>query len=220
MGQNENNEIENNSVSTDSTIYKLKYGLRLGFDISKIVRTAIDDEYSGFEINADFRLTKKLFIAAEVGNEERTTTTDFLNSTADGSYIKAGVDYNLYTNWLGADDLIYSGFRIGYSTFNQTINSFTVFNRNQSFEQGTFTTPIEIDGLDAIWGELIMGIKAEVLPNLYMGVNVQFKLLANETEPDNFENVYIPGFNRTFDSGSFGIGFGYNIAYLIPFKKK
>ena len=53
-----------------------------------------------------------------------------------------------------------------------------------------------------------------------MGLNVQFKGLITEKEPDNFENVYIPGFNRTFDSGGFGVGFGYNISYLIPIYKK
>ena len=63
-------------------------------------------------------------------------------------------------------------------------------------------------------------MKAEVLPNLFLGANVQFKILASETEPDNFENLYIPGYNRTFDSGRFGIGFGYNVSYLIPIYKK
>ena len=41
-----------------------------------------------------------------------------------------------------------------------------------------------------------------------------------ETEPENFENLYIPGFGRTFDSGNFGVGFGYNVSYLIPLYKK
>ena len=52
------------------------------------------------------------------------------------------------------------------------------------------------------------------------GFNVQLKGLITETEPNNFENLYIPGFNRTYDSGRFGTGFNFNLSYLIPIFKK
>lgn len=66
----------------------------------------------------------------------------------------------------------------------------------------------------------MFGFKAEVLTNLFVGVNLQMKRRLYETQPDNFENIYIPGFGRTFDSGKFGIGFGYNVSYLVPLYKK
>jgi len=213
-------DAQNDSIVQDSTKYKQKYGLRFGGDLSKILRTVIDDDYTGFEINADYRYSKSLFIAGEIGTEEKTTSTEFLNSTAKGSYFKAGIDYNMYKNWLNMENMIYSGFRVGASTFSQTINSYTIFNTNQDFLQNTITESIEYNGLTAIWAELIFGIKAEVLNNLYVGLNVQLKGRISETEPDNFENIYIPGFGSTYDSGSFGIGFGYNVSYLIPLYKK
>ena len=213
-------ETTKDSVLQDSIVYKEKYGLRLGGDVYKLVRTAIDDEYSGFEINGDFRLTKNLYIAGEFGFEEKTTVTDFLNSTANGGYFKAGVDYNFYQNWFGLENMIYGGLRAGFGTFKQTINSYTIYNVNQTYPQTVINESQEFSGLTSIWSELIIGIKAETLNNLYIGVNVQFKGRITETEPDNFENIYIPGFGRTFDSGSFGIGFGYNVSYLIPFYKK
>jgi len=211
---------QNDSIAQDSTKYKQKYGLRLGGDLGKIVRTAIDDDYTGFEINADYRYSKNLFIAGELGTEEKTTSTEFLNSTAKGSYFKAGIDYNMYKNWLDMENMIYSGFRVGASSFSQTVNSYTVFNTNQDFPQTTITESSEHKGLNAIWAELIIGLKAEVLNNLFVGLNVQLKARITETEPDNFENIYIPGFGRTYDSGRFGIGFGYNVSYLIPLYKK
>ena len=207
-------------TSQDSMVYEKPYGLRLGGDIGKLIRTAIDSDYTGFEINGDYRITEDLYIAGELGTEERTTTTDFLNSTAKGNYLKAGVDYNFYENWFGLDNMIYGGLRVGAATFSQTINSYTVYNTNQTFGTNFNDEPREIKGLNALWSELIVGIKAEILNNLYMGINVQFKGLITEKEPENFENVYIPGFNRTYDSGRFGVGFGYNISYLIPFYKK
>jgi hypothetical protein len=208
-------------TATDSITYKESYGLRIGGDLSKLIRTLIDDDYTGFEINADYRLTKKLYLAGELGTEEKITTTDFLDVTTKGSYFKAGVDYNMYQNWLDMENMIYSGFRVGVSSFSQEINSFTIFDtNNQTFGQFTSTDSEKFDGLSAIWVELIFGIKAEVLNNLYMGLNVQLKALVSDDKPSNFENLYIPGFNRTYDSGIIGAGFGYSISYLLPIYKK
>ncbi|GGI57791.1 DUF6048 family protein [Winogradskyella haliclonae] len=215
-------QVEAQEKTQDTTVFKQKYGLRLGADISKLIRSAIDNDYQGFEINGDYRLTQRLYLAGELGNEERTLDSEALNSTAKGSYFKAGVDYNLYRNWLDMENMIYSGFRVGASSFSQTLNSYTIYDVNNQYlgQQITITDPEEFDGLTAIWGEIILGIKAEVLTNLFMGLNVQMKFLVSETSPDNFENLYIPGFNRTYDSGIVGAGFGYNISYLIPIYKK
>lgn len=208
-------------IKTDTLVYKQKYGLRLGGDVSKLVRSFLDDNYKGFEINGDYRLTKNVFIAGELGTEEKTTTNSFLNVTSTGTYFKAGVDYNLYKNWLDMENMIYSGFRVGAGSFSQTQNSFTVYNTDQYWdEQFSSNTTKDFNGLTALWAELIFGIKAQVVNNLYLGLNVQLKGMITQDEPSNFENLYVPGFNKTYDSGRFGIGFGYNVSYLIPIYKK
>lgn len=223
---------EDTTKTTDSIKKTQKYGLRVGADLSKLIRSAIDDDYQGFELNGDFRLTEKWYVAAELGNEEKTTsitstdatgstTTEFLNATASGSYIKAGLDYNMYTNWLGMENMIYSGFRTGFSTFSQTRNSYTVYAQDQFWTpQFTNAEPEEFSGLSAIWLELIVGIKAEIINNLFIGLNAQLKGLISDDQPENFETLYIPGFNKTYDSGKFGVGYGYSISYLIPIFKK
>jgi len=211
---------QNDSIVNDSIRYAQKYGLRLGGDLSKITKTIIDDDYTGFEINADYRLSKNLYVAGELGTEERTKSNEFLNSTAKGSYIKGGIDYNMYKNWFGMENMIYSGFRLGASSFSQTINSYTVYSTNQSWPQTTNLDGTEFKGLTAIWSEIIFGLKAELVNNIYVGFNVQLKARITEKEPANFENIFIPGFGRTYDSGRFGIAFGYNVSYLIPLYKK
>lgn len=212
---------ENPEKTSDTLVFKQKYGLRLGADIGKILRTAIDDDYTGFEINGDYRLTKRMYLAGELGTEERRIATSFLDVTATGSYFKAGIDYNSYTNWLDMQNMIFFGFRGGVSTFNQSLNSFTVYNTDQYWQnQFTDNPNREFNGLTAIWAELMLGLKAELLTNLFAGLNVQIKAMVNENEPNGLENLYVPGFNRTYDSGRFGIGFGYTLSYLIPIYKK
>lgn len=212
---------EDTKKAVDTLKQPLQYGLRVGTDISKLVKTALDDDYKGFEINGDFRVTKNWYIAAELGTEAQTTNNDFISATASGSYIKAGADYNMYTNWLNAKNMIYTGFRAGFSTFSQTRNSYTVYAQDQFWTpQFTNTEAIEYSGLSAIWVELMIGIKAEIFNNLFIGVNAQLKSLVTENKPGNFDNLYIPGFNKTYDNGKFGVGFGYTISYLIPIFKK
>jgi hypothetical protein len=216
-----NAQIGDTEKQQDTLVYKQKYGLRLGGDIGKIARSIIDKEYTGFEINGDYRLTKNLYIAGELGTEERRIATNFLDITANGSYFKAGIDYNTYTNWLDMQNMVYTGFRVGVSTFSQTQNQFTIYNTDQYWNNPfTETQAREYNGLSAIWAELIIGLKAELFTNFYAGLNIQIKALVSQDQPVDFENLYVPGFNRTYDSGRFGLGFGYTLSYLVPIFKK
>lgn len=215
---------QNDSIAptaNDSIKIKEKYGLRVGGDIGKLIRSFVDDDYSGFEISADYRLKKRLYIAGEIGIDKKNTVNDYLNITTNGSYIKAGIDYNMYQNWLDMDNMIYAGFRVCASTFSQKLNSYTIYTTNPYWSpQLTSSEVQEFKGLTAIWPELMLGIKAQLLNNLYLSLNVQFKISASETEPNNFENVYIPGFNKTFDSSGIGVGYSYTLSYRIPIYKK
>lgn len=209
------------TVKSDSLKHAQKYGLRVGGDLSKIARTALEKNYSGFELMADFRLTKRWYLAAEFGIEEKTIKNNYISATANGSYIKLGADYNAYTNWYGMHNMIYGGLRLATANFSQTRNNFATYSQNQYWnEQFTNNTAKKFNGLNALWVELIVGVKAEVLPNLYVGINTQLKRKINEKQPDNFENLYIPGFNRTYDDSKFGVGYGYNLSYVIPLFKK
>lgn len=209
------------STANDSLKIKLKYGLRVGGDTGKLLRSFIDDDYSGFEVNADYRIKKALYIAGELGIEEKTTINDYLDVTTSGAYLKAGIDYNLYKNWLDMDNMIYTGFRVGASAFSQDINSFTVYNTDQYWESQYSSNDVQtFNDLTAFWIELIVGMKVELFNNLYLGLNLQLKGLVSEVEPANFQNIYIPGFHKTYDSSRIGVGYGYTISYLIPLYKK
>ncbi|WP_452221313.1 DUF6048 family protein [Lacinutrix salivirga] len=213
---------DTNEVVKDSINIEQKYGLRLGLDLSKLVRSFIEEDYKAFEINGDYRVTENWYIAGELGTEEKIVDNEYIKTTTKGSYLKAGLDYNMYTNWLDMENMIYSGFRVGTSSFSQTLNNYSVYSQNQYWQpQFTANNNEEFKGLTAIWIELQLGIKAEVLNNLFIGANVQLKGMISQDQPAGFENLYVPGFNRTYDSGRFGVGYAYNISYLIPiFKKK
>ena len=212
---------QENIVSTDSVTQKQKYGLRIGFDINKLINSSVNNNYDGFELNADYRISNKLYIASEIGFIDNTEEEEYLNFTTKGTYIKSGIDYNMYTNWLDMQNMIFAGFRIGYSDFDQTINNYTIYDtNNQIWGQSFINTPIKNEDLSSLWVELIIGVKAEIFNNLFLGFNLEVKKMINSEIKNNIQNMYVPGFNKTFEGSSFGVGFGYKLSYLIPIVKK
>jgi len=200
-------------------IYPDVYGLRIGTDIVKAARNFWDSNYSGFEIVADYRYNKQWYLAAEAGVEKRLKEDDQLSYTTDGLFLKIGAEKNFHQNWLDMNNLIYVGGRYGVSYHNQTLHSYRVNTGNAYFDEEMQYPELKTTGLMAHWLELVVGIKAEVASNLFIGMNVRIKGLVYQTQPEGFENLYYPGFGQKY-SGSIGAGFGYTVSYLIPFKKK
>ena len=74
---------QNDSIAVtakDSIKIKEKYGLRVGGDVGKLIRSFVDDNYTGFEVSGDFRLKKHLYIGGELGTEEKNTKTKGLGN--------------------------------------------------------------------------------------------------------------------------------------------
>tara|TARA_R110001632_G_scaffold58548_3_gene142501 strand:+ start:4768 stop:5463 length:696 start_codon:yes stop_codon:yes gene_type:complete len=207
------------TIQKDSIVYKTNYGFRLGVDISKPIRGLLQEFYSGLEFVGDYRISKYWYAAAEIGTEEFTTKEDFTNSTSKGNYIRLGVNYNSYKNWLDMNNEIFIGFRYGFATFEQTLNSYQINSGNNILPTETITTPITNDGLTAHWSELQIGIRSEIYNNLFLTFSGSYKIMVSITDPENFKTHYAPGFNRVYASNT-GFGFNYSISYLIPFSKK
>ena len=200
--------------------FQQRYGLRIGTDLYKLTRSSYDKNYTGIELVGDVRFSKDYYIAVELGNENITKQEVNLNFTTKGTYIKAGFDYNLHENWLNQENMIYVGMRYGISAMSQTLNSYRIYNSSPYFGQSQLITESQkFDGLSAQWIEVLAGLKTRVFNNIFVGFCFRGNILISNVAPNEFDNLYIPGFNRTYD-GSFGVGFNYTVSYLIPVYKK
>jgi len=208
----------------DTVVHKQPYGLRVGVDLSRLTIAFFEEEYTGIEFVGDFRLSQKYWLAAELGNEKRTRQEDLYNFTASGSYIKLGLDYNTYGNWYGEQNLIYVGGRYAFSTFSQTLNNYQIFDSNRYWSPDSFAEGVngsqEFKSLNASWLEFVLGVKAELFANIYLGGSVRMAFLITEKAPENFKNLFIPGFNKVTDGSKFGIGYNFSISYFLPLYKK
>jgi len=209
------------ATPTDTIKPKMdRYGLILGTDVFKIARSFYDKDYKGIAFVADYRITKKYYIYGEVGSEKVTVDDPLLNTTTKGAYLKAGFDYNAYTNWLDMENMITVGVRGGFSTFNEQLNDYSIYNAHPYYDQvPSIESGKSYDGLTASWLEVATGVNVKVVNNVYVGFSLHLKVLITNSQPNNFEALYIPGFNRTYD-GNFGAGFNYTVSYFIPIYKK
>jgi len=197
-----------------------KFGIRAGVDLNKIIKSATSEDYKGLSINADIRIKESLYVFSELGNEEKKINTYYLNSNIKGTYLKVGLNFKL-NNDLRSANIVYSGFNIGYSNFEQTINNFTIYNTNSStWGEATSYDSIALSKLNALWFEFVFGLKTEIFNNLFLGFELQLKSVVKQKIKNDISNFYIPGFNRTYDSSKLGAGFNYTISYLITVVKK
>lgn len=205
--------------ATTDTI-KQRFGIRFGIDLNRLTRSIYDKNYKGLELQTDYRITKKIYFAGEIGNENKTTITDNFNFTNKGTYFKLGIDYNAYDNWLDMENMVYTGLRVGASSYSQTINTFNINEPPTYYGLNTVIDNDKTDGLNAIWLEALTGIKAKVYNNIFLGFSVRLHYLVNQNKPAIEDVYYIPGFNSVTENNKFGASFNYTISYLIPLYKK
>jgi hypothetical protein len=203
---------------SDTTKYKDRYGIRVGIDLYNPIYSLFDDSRKGFEIVGDFRISNRFYLASEIGYVENTDKEDFFSYTTNGQYIKIGVDFNAYKNWIGMENAFIVGLRYGFSTFDQTLHEYTI-NADPFLPLRTETDSTNYDNLNASWISFVLGIKVEVLHNVYLGALFSGNQMISSKDPENFDNLFVPGFNKVFLNNN-GFSFSYTISYLIPIYRK
>lgn len=195
------------------------YNIRLGVDISRPIIQAVQKEDVSTELTLDLEIYPNWFVALEAGNESEPGSEDYFTFHTQGNYTRIGFNYNTYKDWAGLNNEVYVGLRYGYSSFSQRLISYNPLDFNEYFGSELQEPNTLYEDLGGHWGELVGGLKVEVLHNLYLTAGIQFKKLFKSKNPDGFANLYIPGFYRVY-ANKLGFGFNYTIAYKIPLKKK
>ena len=196
--------------------------LSLGVDLFKPIKSSSDGDNLNYEIVGDLQLTENLYLAGEYGIVDRIIEDENINFNSSGSFLRIGFNYNMFENWIGMDNSIYLGLRYATSTFSNKIINYTVRNQDSYFSNlvdNDFQT-IEYSGLSGNWIEIIAGLKVETFKNVYLGFSLRLNKLLSDSEPDNFDTLFIPGFNKVTDDNTFGSGFNYTLTYSIPLRKK
>ena len=219
-------ENDNISINDSLNLKKEKsINLRVGFDLYRIILSNISDGFDGFEIVGDLKVSEDFFVAIELGSLDTTKQVEQVNFTTNGNYFKVGFDYNIFENLEGMNNHITIGARIGSSRHNQTLNSYTILDRSRYWTNSDlpitngFATGERSD-LNALWFEVVLNFKVQILKNIYTGISLRLNRLINDKIPSNFDNIYIPGFNKKTQDNVFGAGFNYTLTYNFSLLSK
>lgn len=215
---------ETNTAQISNTVKIPKtYALRVGLDLIRPIKTQFDTDYQGLEIVGDLRLSRRFFVAVEIGSERKTQQTELINFTTNGSYFKLGFDYNFFNNWKGMNNALYIGLRYARSFHRHRVNHYELY-RTDQYIRPPATTEGYLTGehpqINNGWLELLFGTKVQLLPNLYAGISARLNILIDNPQLENFGNLYAPGFNKITDNNRFGAGINYTLSYAFPFRFK
>lgn len=201
-------------TDTTAVAYPFTYipeELRLGLDLSRLMVWAVNPETHFVELNSDLRFGR-YYLAADFGMGGLERNSDVVNYQVEGSYFRIGPDYNLIP---GNEDrnTLFVGLRYGRSWYRERLNTVYV-------EEGWEDVPLRIDrNTSAGWAEIVLGMKARVLGNLYLGYTMRFKLGVGAGYHQNFKSYEVPGFGDT-SGGRSNFSFNYHLFYRIPFAKE
>ena len=205
----------------DSTRFPINAmkGVRIGVDFSKFLLPVIyKNERIGFEATADVHFKGNFFFTAEAGwlkvNLDRRPDPEYKYLYKEnGFYGKIGIDYNLLKSRRpNSNDIVYGGVRYGFSTLSQQAEQITI----PGYLWHNLTDAIiPKNTLNAHWIEFLLGVKAEVLTNLYVGLTFRLKFLIIAPKDEYSIPYMIPGYGN--GNQNYAIGLNYYVSYNFHF---
>lgn len=189
-------------------------GIRIGIDLSKpLLPLMYKGERMGFEATADMHLKGNLFATAETGWLNVRLNREEYHYRANGLYAKAGADYNLLKSRRpNSNDIVYAGVRYGFSVFGHQAEGVTI---PGYFWPDATEQMIPKNTMTAHWVELLLGVKAEVLHNFYVGMTFRFKFKLISPKDDYSTPYLIPGYGN--GSEGYALGINYYVSYNFHF---
>jgi len=189
-------------------------GIRLGIDNSKLIFPLIfKGERIGFEVTADMHVKGNFFAVTEAGWLNVNLKRPDFHYKQNGVYGKVGIDYNLlkqrrpYSN-----DIFFAGVRYAFATFNHQADK--VFVPGHFWDDAQNQT-IPKKHMNAHSLELLFGVKAEVLTNLYISFTFRGKFMLSQPKEKYSPPYLIPGYG--YGNSTFELGINHYVSYNINF---
>lgn len=197
--------------------------IRIGTDVSRFALPYVHDfGLSGAEFSIDGEVRYDLFPTIEAGfnkisdlrqeyNENNELTYEH-NYQLEGNYIRIGLNYNMINYRHRLDrNLFFIGARFAMAKYSHKADDINIENN-----WGAFKTNLPETKLSNQWFESVIGIRGEILKNLYMGYTIRIKTILNDPDYGSFKPFWIPGYGKSTKNWSMGMS--YSIFYAIPIK--
>jgi len=204
---------------SDSVLFR-KYGPRFSFDVFRVILDKVpglDTARTGFEVTADFEISKAYYLVAEYGQQKLDFSTNLFDYASEGYFFRAGIDYNFLQKKLPLNqyEMFFGGIRYCFSSYSHAAGNILI--RDNLFG---VPEPIDVGPIDlwASWIEVTGGIRGEIFRNFFIGWTFRGRLMLFQKKDEVMAPYFIPGFGSGNKRTS--IGFNYYVSYKIPLYKK
>lgn len=170
-------------------------------------------DFMSAEVALEVNLKNRFFPVVEIGygKTDATNEDSELHYRTSAPYFRVGMDYNVqYKKRLPG--YIFAGVRLGYTNFTYDVEGPSL--KDPVWGGEAPFAFADVSG-NALWGELLAGVKVTVCKNLMMGWSLRYKMRISVSDHPNSVPWYIPGFGAN-NNTKFGVA--YNLIYRIPWK--
>lgn len=177
--------------------------LRIGADIKSIVMPVIFSGKSFVEIAADYKYKDKLYWAGELGWGNGTYDYPHLNYSTKTTYLRLGLDNSILNPKYERDfDIAFVGFRYGMGLGKRSVATYAF----DSPFGGEFSNEVDAESFFVHWGEIVAGMKLEIIKNVFVGWTGRAKFLFNNSAFETIKPHFVAGYGNADKSTSFDIG--------------
>jgi hypothetical protein len=159
-------------------------------------------------------LKNRFFPIVELGYGGMDTTDEETNIhfKTSAPFMRIGMDYNVFYKKPHLPGYFTVGVRYGFSSFKYDVQAPDLVDPNWNHTH----VPVNYTDVKSKvgWLEAVVGMRANVFKDFYLGLNVRYRSRLSMTKNENSEPYYIPGYGRGKPS-NFGIT--YSLIYKLPF---
>ena len=185
----------------------------VGIDVAGLASKVLGGDLMSAEASLQANLKNRYFPVVELGYGTIDTTDDEtdIHYKASAPYLRLGADYNVFYRKPYLPGYLTVGLRYGFTSFEYDVQAPPLTDPNW----GGTSIPVDFQGVksNVHWAEAVVGLKANVLKNFYMGFSVRYRMRLSMTKHENSEPYQIPGFGK----GKNNFGIAYNLVYKLPF---
>jgi len=185
----------------------------VGIDVAGLASKVLGSDLMSAEASLQANLKNRYFPVVELGYGNIDTTDDEtdIHYKASAPYLRLGADYNVFYRKPYLPGYLTVGLRYGFTSFEYDVQAPPLADPNW----GGTSIPVDFQGVksNVHWAEAVVGLKANVLKNFYMGFSVRYRMRLSMTKHENSEPYQIPGFGK----GKSNFGIAYNLVYKLPF---
>ena len=189
-------------------------GVMVGVDVFGFLNQALGSDARTTEVSIEANLLNRFLPIVEIGygGMEMTDDETDIHFKTSAPFFRVGMNYNVFYQKPDLPGGLTVGLRYGYSSFKYDVQSPDLIDPNW----GNTHVPIDYTGVKSNvgWLEAVVGMRANVFKDFYLGLNVRYRSRLSMTKNENSEPYHIPGYGRGKTS-NFGIT--YSLIYKLPF---